>query len=92
MSVPFTVAFTAIVSSVATHGTVTVSVLTVAEVTVALAPPIVTVLSATVGLKLRPVRVADAPGTSGEGLIEVMAGPTQVTVTLTVAVEPPGTA
>ena len=46
-----------------THGTVTVSVVEVAPVTVAaVAPPMVTVSSVIVGLKPRPVRVAVLPG------------------------------
>jgi hypothetical protein len=59
-----------------TQGTVTVSEVAVAAVTVATRPPMVTVLLAAVVLKLVPVRVAEAPGTMGLGETEVTCGAT----------------
>src|SRR5579872_6910839 len=66
-----TVTFTA---PAATLGTVTVSEVAVAAVTVLAADPNVTVFAFAVVLKFVPVMVMDAPGSAEVGLIEVMVG------------------
>ena len=79
VGVPLTVACTGRLPD-EMHGTVTVSAVAVAAVTVTGAPPMVTVLSARVVLNWLPFRVADDPGTIGDGLIELMVGPDGSTV------------
>jgi len=62
------------------HGTVTFRVVALPPVTVAATPPMLTALEPGVALKLMPVRVAAAPGTSGDGDTEVTCGAAEASV------------
>jgi len=83
--VPATVKLTALLATPLTEtvtftppaailGTVTVSEVVVAAVTVPVADPKVTVFAFAVVLKLVPAMVIDAPGAADAGLIELMVG------------------